>query len=148
MLVKVAKGLRDKYEKKHEALVHEYCGRVWREPQLDKGMSLLIEMVSRINPRMPKGDIFLDVGRVQERSMGIRFSEADIYQFNVYSSLLPEQSGLPGSPKAGGSGSSPKNSGKKKKAKKKNPKKGPAEKIPEGLIGGTYSPPPASYRNY
>ena len=78
-----------------------------------------------------------------EKSSTIKFTEGDIFQFNVYASLQPVgPPSPPGSPKAVAGSSKTKNKVKRKKAADKK-KKAKAEcKIPEVLVGGTRAPPP------
>ena len=137
LLINVAKAIRDIHAKDNEELAAKICGRVWREPRVDKCMELLIGLMSRLKPENSKRDNIMEVGKLQERSGRIRFTEEDRYTFTGYGLLYASCQEVGESPESSEEESQKeKEARRRKKNLERNKRRRERKKLPEALIGG------------
>merc|ERR1711911_364380 len=90
MLTRVAKSIRDTHKDKTQ-LTFKACGRIWNEDSVPKCTTILLKLLGRLFPEASKNECIQKLGEIQANSRSIKFTEADVYDFNVYAMMYEDE---------------------------------------------------------
>ena len=118
MLTRVAKNIRDTHKDRTQ-LTFKACGRIWNEDSVPKCTSILLKLLGQLYPEASKNECIQKLGELQANSRSVKFTDADVYDFNVYAIMYEGEAE---------SSDGPSSADEESKAKEENKRKANAER--------------------